>query len=120
MSELTGDLPAAVELARSSLEKYGASVQSVEESSDHVELRNILGYYLMLSGNLDEAAAVLQEVFVRYPAQPLTNLRMAQVENRRGNNEAARRYLDVSMAAWSGASDRYDLVQEARELAATL
>ncbi len=116
MAELAGDYPAAVAAARSSVEKYGASAQSVNEESDRVYVRIVLAGYLLEADDPDEAATVLQEIFVRYPAHPEANLLMARVEKQRGNADAARRHLDVSLAAWSEASQRYELAQQAREL----
>ena len=116
MAELSGDYSAAVVAARASLEKYGSSAQSVNEEHDRVSVRMMLAEYLLKAGDPHEAARVVQEVFVRYPAHPEANLIMARAEKQRGNADAARRHLDLSLAAWSGASQRFELAQAAREL----
>lgn len=118
--ELRGDLPGAVQAAEASLAQFTDSVHSIDTEADQIRIRNILGDYRARAGDLGGAIDVLNQVIKTYPAHPLANLLLAEIALRRGDRDAARQHLAVSLDAWARADDDYALAQRARALAVQL
>ncbi|MFK8013987.1 MAG: tetratricopeptide repeat protein [Gammaproteobacteria bacterium] len=118
--ELEGNLPAAVAAMHESIRQYERSVQSVDNVRDEIFIKNTLAHYLMQNDQPDDARQVLLEVTALYPAHPVTNLRIAQIDASKGDITSAREHLAISLNAWSAARPDYAYLQEAVALGETL
>jgi predicted Zn-dependent protease len=120
LAELDGDLELAVASARDALDKLKSSISVVEEVDDHRRIRLGLADYLIRTGRLDEAATVLDRQLAGYPADPLGNLRLAELEQARGRPGEAGQALSKSLEAWTDADPNYAPAIVARRLAGEL
>ncbi|MGD8976798.1 MAG: tetratricopeptide repeat protein [Gammaproteobacteria bacterium] len=120
LARLDGDLDRAIELTRQALENMSNSVSITEEDAHRRRMRLSLADDMIRHGDLDEAREILDHIMQSYPADPVANLRLAQLESARDDREVARAALQKSLEAWVDADAVYPQAGEARELAATL
>jgi tetratricopeptide (TPR) repeat protein len=120
LAELGGDLEQALASSRAALANLTSSVSVVEEIDDLRRIRLTLADYLIRTGKLDEAAAVLDRQLAGYPADPLGNLRLAELERARGRTAQARQALSKSLDAYGDADPGYAPAMAVRRLAAEL
>ncbi len=118
--DLQGDLPGAISAAESSLEQFAQSVHSVETENDRIIIRNMLGDLYRRNGDPGAARAVVEKVLETYPAQPESNLILAEVANDNHDTATALRHLAISLAAWEPAPDSHPDAQRARALRSLL
>ena len=120
LAELDGDLDRAIDLTRQALGSMSKSVSITEDAAHRRRMRLSLAHSLIRQGDLDDAREILDHVMQSYPADPVGNLRLAQLESARGDRDAARAALQRSLEAWADADAIYPQAGEARELAAAL
>jgi tetratricopeptide (TPR) repeat protein len=120
LAAMAGDLEQAVAHARRAREQFLASVSVTDEAPDLRRIELALADYLTRSGELDEAGEILAEQLSRYPADPVANLRLAELEQARGRPEQARAALSKALQAYAQADAVFEPAIEARLLAQEL
>ena len=92
LAEARGDLEAAAVSYRAAMAGDPSRIRS----------RNGLARVLRESGEVGEAAEVLERSLKLHPAHPVTHLEMALVLHGRGDGAGAREHLLVALGAWDG------------------
>ncbi|MEN8006260.1 MAG: tetratricopeptide repeat protein [Candidatus Krumholzibacteriota bacterium] len=108
IAEAAGDLDAAIPHFREAADKA-----IKPDPSYQVRLARAL----RLTGEDEEAMAVLQDALKIEPAHPEYNLELAHLHHRRDDPVKARKHLNVALEAWGGAGPEYLPAREARQLA---
>jgi tetratricopeptide (TPR) repeat protein len=120
LAALAGELSQAIAHARSAMGLMNESLAATDEPADRRLLTLSLADYLLRSGELEEARDILAVQLAGYPADPIGNLRLAQLELMAGHEPEARAALGVTLTAWAEADADYAPAITARALAADL
>jgi tetratricopeptide (TPR) repeat protein len=120
LAAMAGELEQAIAHARRAREQFLASVSVTDEAPDLRLIELALAGYLTRAGELDEAGEILADQLSRYPADPVANLRLAELEQARGRPAQAQAALAKSLKAYAEADAVFQPAIEARRLAQEL
>ncbi len=120
IAALRDDHDLAIALFQKALATNSGSIQAVNDLESRPEILRALAQSLLKSGRRDEAILAAREALISWPADPDTNLILAQAYFEDNQKTSARDALKIALQAWSEAEPGYPPREAALQLAQKL